>query len=362
MSTLQTSAVLVLTLSLAVPTNAATFIYIGNAESQDITVLELKTNGDLNPAATVAIPGPAAPGDTTPLALSPNQQFLFAGLRNLPFSVATFSLNPQNGMPTYLGSGPLANSMAYMTTDRSGRFLLSASYQGNEVTVSPIEPNGIVRETQQAIATEPSAHCIVADPANRFVLHTALGGDVIYQEKFDAQTGQLTPNDPPTLRVKAKAGPRHLVFSPNAKFVYLVNELDGSIYVLPYDAAAGTLSQETQIVSSLPKGFSGKPWAADIHVTPNGRFLYASERTSSTLSAFRVNAMDGTLTSIDSFPTETQPRAFAIDPSGRFLLAVGQLSNKMTSYSIDQESGKLTALKQYQTGKNPNWVVFASLP
>ncbi|WP_414476098.1 lactonase family protein [Microvirga sp. M2] len=363
MSRLRMIAILASTLGLAaVPAGAATFVYVGNAESQDISVLELKAGGDLTPVATIPIPGPAEPGDTTPLAVSPNQRFLYAGLRNEPYSVATFSIDARTGRPTYVGSGPLANSMAYIATDRSGRFLLSASSQGNEVTVSAIGPNSVVEETQQTVPTRPNAHCILADPANRFVLHTSLGGDVIYQEKFDAMSGRLTPNDPPTRSVKAQSGPRHLIFSPNGKFVYLVSELDGSIDVFPYDAAAGILNKEIQIASSLPKGFSGKPWAADIHITPDGRFLYVSERTSSTLAAFRVDPENGTLTSIGSYPTAEQPRAFGIDPSGRYLLAVGQLSNSLESYSIDQANGTLTRLKDYPMGKNPNWVSFISLP
>ncbi|KAB0265588.1 hypothetical protein FEZ63_18040 [Microvirga brassicacearum] len=107
---------------------------------------------------------------------------------------------------------------------------------------------------------------------------------------------------------------------------------------------------------------SGKPWAADIHVTPDGRFLYASERTTSTLAAFRVDPENGTLTPIDSYSTAQQPRAFGIDPSGRYLLAVGQLSNSMRSYSIDLSSGSLTMLKEYPIGRNTNWVEFVRLP
>ena len=238
---------------------------------------------------------------------------------------------------------------------------MSASYGGHKVAVNPIGANGVVGPTLQTMATKPNAHCIMTDPSNRFVLHTSLGGDVIYQDKFDAKTGKLTPNDPPTVSVKAKAGPRHLVFSPNKKFVYLVNELDGAIYVFPWNAKSGTLKKEVQVASAVPKGFSGKVWAADIHLTPDGKFLYASERTTSTLAAFRVDRRKGTLTAINSYATEKQPRAFNIDPTGRYLLSVGQVSNGMTSYSIDRKTGKLNKLKEYPMGKNPNWVEIVEL-
>ena len=340
--------------------SAATFVYVGNADSQDVTVLELKSSGDLAPVETTAVPGPAKPGGSLPLAVSPDKTRLYVGLRNEPYSAVTFAIDGKTGRLKLAGPGPLADSMAYIVTDRTGKFLLSASYGGNKVTVNPIGADGVVQPAQQIIATQPNAHCIVPDPTNHFVLHTSLGGDLVYQEKFDARTGTLTPNDPPSIGIKAKAGARHLVFSPNGKVVYLVSELDGSIYVFPWDARTGTLQKEVQVTTSLPKGFDGKPWAADIHLTPDGKFLYASERTSSTLAAFSVDPKTGMLTSIDSYPTEKQPRGFNIDPTGRYLLAVGQLSNSLTAYAIDKTTGKLSKLKEYPMGKNPNWVEIVS--
>jgi 6-phosphogluconolactonase len=340
--------------------SAATFVYVGNAESQDISILELKSNGDLAPVETTVVPGPAKPGSSLPLAVSPDKKRLYAGLRNEPYSVVSFAIDAGTGKLKPVGPGPLADSMAYISTDRSGKFLFSASYGGNKVAVNPIGPDGVVQPAQQIMPTEPNAHCILADPSNRYVLHTSLGGDLVYQEKFDARTGKLTPNDPPNVSIKAKAGARHLVFAPSRKFVYLVDELDASIYVFPWDAKTGTLKKEVQVTTALPRGFEGKPWAADIHLTPDGKFLYASERTTSTLAAFGVDPKTGMLTPIDSYPTEKQPRAFNIDPTGRYLLSVGQLSNSMTSYAIDKATGKLSKLREYPVGKNPNWVEIVS--
>jgi 6-phosphogluconolactonase len=340
--------------------NAATFVYVGNSDSQEVNVLELKASGELTPIETTAVPGPAKPGGSLPMAVSPDKKRLYVGLRNEPYSVVTYTIDAKTGKLKLVGPGPLADSMAYIVTDRSGKFLLSASYPGHKVTVSPIGADGVVQAATQIMPTQPNAHCIMPDPTNHFVLHTSLGGDLVYQEKFDAKTGKLTPNDPPSISIKAKAGARHLVFSPNRKFVYLISELDGSIYVFPWDAKTGTLQKEVQVTTSLPKGFDGKPWAADIHLTPDGKFLYASERTSSTLAAFSVDAKTGMLTPIDSFSTEKQPRAFSIDPTGHYLLSVGELSNSMTTYAIDNKSGKLTKLKEYPVGKKPNWVEIVS--
>ena len=331
--------------------SAVTFVYVGNAESQDISILELKSNGDLTPVETTAVPGPAKPGSSLPLAVSPDKKRLYAGLRNEPYSVVTFAIDAGTGKLTPVGPGRLADSMAYISTDRSGKFLFSASYGGNKIAVNPIGPDGVVQPAQQVMPTEPNAHCIMVDPSNRYVLHTSLGGDLVYQEKFDAKTGKLTPNDPPSVSVKAKAGARHLVFAPSKKFVYLVDELDASIYVFPWDAKTGTLKKEVQVATALPRGFDGKPWAADIHLTPDGKFLYASERTTSTLGAFRVDGTSGKLSYLRSTPTEKQPRGFGIDPTGRFVVVSGEKSDTISSYAIDAESGALKPIGRYPTGK-----------
>jgi 6-phosphogluconolactonase len=341
---------------------ASVFVYVGNAESQDVTVLALQADGDLTPVETKPVPGPAKPGSTTPMAVSPDQRFLYVGLRNEPYSAATFAIDAKTGKLTFVGSGPLADAMAYIATDRSGKFLLCASYGGHKIAVHPIGADGVIGPAQQVIAGQPNAHAILADAANRHVLHTSLGGDYIAQYDFDARSGMLSPNDPLAVRVRAKAGPRHFRFSPDERFVYLLCELDGSIYVFPYYAAAGRLAPESQIVSALPPGFAGKPWAADIHLTPDGKFLYASERTTNTLAAFRAYPKTGALAAIDSYPTERQPRGFRIDPCGRYLLAVGQLSDSLTSYAIDGATGRLAKLGLYPMGKNPNWVEIVSFP
>jgi len=347
---------------MASPGDAATFVYVGNAESNEIYVLQLNPqNGDLTVIETTPIPGIETPGISTPMALSPDHRILYVGTRGEPKIAAGFAIDPSSGKLKFVAAGPLADSLAYISTDRTGRFLLGASYPGHRVTVNPIGSPGRVLPPQQVLENYPNAHSIMADAANRFVLVPTLGNDRINQFAFDATTGKLTPTSSPSVEAKPKAGPRHFVYHPNGKLVYVIAELDATVYVFDYDTATGDLKQK-QIVSALPADFQGKPAAADLHITPNGKFLYGSERVSSTLAGFQVDPAKGTLTPIGSVPTEKQPRGFGIDPSGRYLLAVGQLSHGLSSYSIDQTSGKLTKLKEYPMGKNPNWVEFVELP
>jgi 6-phosphogluconolactonase len=338
-----------------------TFVYVGNAESNEVWVLALdRQGGDLTVVDKVVIPGITKPGSSTPMAVSPDRRILYVGTRGEPKIVAGFAIDPATGRLKHLASGPLPDSMAYISTDRTGRYLLGASYPGNKVTVSPIGPPGMVRAPQQILPDHPKAHAILADAGNRHVLVPTLGNDKVNQFDLDPTTGRLSPATPPSVSVKEKAGPRHFVFHPNGRLVYVIGELDGFVYVFDYDAARGQLKLK-QSVSALPPDFQGKPAAADLHVTPDGRFLYGSERTSSTLAGFRVNP-DGTLIAIGSVATEKQPRGFNIDPTGRFLLAVGQISHALSSYRIDPGTGKLTKLKEYPMGQNPNWVEILAFP
>lgn len=336
---------------------AVTYVYVANADSQDISVLQLDPiKQDLLPVQTLPVGG-----QVMPMAVSPDRRFLYAALRTPPQTVASFSIDPASGRLTAIGSSPLPDSMAYLATDRGGRHLFAASYGGHKISVSPIAADGVAGAPTQVLPTGQNAHAVLVDPSNRHVFVSNLGCDAVMQLRFDATTGELTPNAVPIFQARAKAGPRHLVFHRDGRHVYLLNELDASVDVLDFDAGSGNLSM-LQTVSTLPPGFSDKPWAADIHLTPDGRFLYTSERTSSTLAAFAVDAASGRLALVGHTPTETQPRGFNIDPSGRFLLAVGQLSHAATLYTINPNSGALEAVRNRALGRNPNWVEIISLP
>lgn len=333
-----------------------TIAYVSNADSREIFVLRLTDDGALAEIERVK-----TSGTVMPLALSPDRRFLFAALRSEPFGVASYRVDRQTGRLAHIATSPLPASMPYLATDRTGRFLLSASYQSAVAAVSAIDAEGRVGTAPvQVLNTAPNAHCIVTDAANRFAFVPCLGGDHVMQLRFDSAGGRLSPNAPSELPTKKGAGPRHIVFHPEGRLAFLVNELDASVMSLAYNPSAGTLST-LGAVSALPPSFSGKAWAADIHTTPDGRFLYVSERTSSTLAGFRIDPDDGALAPIGHWPTETQPRGFAIDPSGRYLLSTGQVSNSLTAYAIDPDRGTLKSMKRYPMGANPNWVEIVEL-
>jgi 6-phosphogluconolactonase len=344
--------------------SAATVMYVGNAGSNEIVTLTLDPKtGDLEEIDRFAVPGITKAGGSIPMAVSPNKKFLYAGFRGEPLVAATFAIDPKSGKLKHLGNGTLAHSMAYISTDRTGKWLLSASYPGHMVTVNPIGADGLVQAPKQSIQNLPNSHSILVDKSNKHVLSPSLGADLVNQFAFDAKAGDLKPNDPPSAKSADKSGPRHFRFSRNEKFVYLLHELNATLAVFDYDARKGLLTKQLQVISALPKeGPADKVWAADVHLTPDGKYLYASERGTSTIQQYKVDARTGLLTANGSVPTEKQPRAFEIDPAGKYLYAVGELSDGMTSYAIDAKTGGLTKLKQYPVGKNPNWIEIVNLP
>lgn len=355
-------ALAVFTLGITMPAaQATTFVYVSNAETNDLDVLRLdQTTGDLTPVERVSIPKVKSAGPTTPMAVSPDKRHLHVAVRSEPYWISSFTIDPASGKLKFIESEMLLESMAYISTDRAGKFLFSASYPGHKLTVNPINPEGYAWPAQQVAAGLPNAHAVLADPGNKYVLATSLGSDRIVVFPYDAARGELALKDMKSTSVKEKAGPRHFVFHPNGRLVYLLCELDGTVYAFDYDPQTGALTQK-QVIPTMAADYQGKIWAADLHITPNGKFLYASERTTSTLIGFKV-AEDGRLTLLDRAETEQQPRAFAIDPSGRYLLAVGQLSHMLSVHAIDGATGKLTRLKRYPMGKNPNWVEIVDLP
>ncbi|WP_027801450.1 lactonase family protein [Paraburkholderia dilworthii] len=345
-------AILLAGVTMSAAAHAATYAYVSNADSQDISVFSLDTsNGAMKAVETVGVGG-----TVMPMAFSPNHLRLYAGVRSKPYRVVSFAVNPLDGRLTELGKAPLAESMAYVSTDASGRYLFSASYGGNLLAVNSIGANGVAQDVQQIVKTGPMAHAIRNAPDNRYVFASVLGSDAWLRLKFDPSKGSLTEDAAPAYSLPAKSGPRHFVFSPDQRFTYLIDELDGKLHVLAFDNHRDSV-KPVQTISILPPNFSGdKPWGADVHITPDGRFVYASERTSSTLAAYRVDRASGKLTRIGTYATEKQPRGFNIDPSGNYLLAVGQLSPSLSAYRIDRKTGTLSALGQYPAGKGANWV------
>ena len=356
---------------------AGTFVYVSNAADGDIATYRMQPDGALRPGVRVK-----ARDAVGPMAVSPDRRFLYAAVRSKPFSVYAYSIDPGTGALTPLSVSPLAESFPYISLDKTGRTLFGASYHAHLISVNAVGSDGRVAAAPlQVIPVGRNAHSIRADESNRFVYVPTLGSDQLFQFAFDAKSGRLSSNTPAVAQMQSGTGPRHFATSADNKFLYALSELLATVTTFALDANTGLLTEinsapglppDTKLVPGAPRVAVGAPssaplrdrdrdiWAADIHLTPDGRFLYISERTSSTLAAFSVNAQTGKLTYLGSTPTETQPRGFAIAPNGRYLIACGEKSDTISVYAVEQASGALSLLQKYAGGKGANWVEIVS--
>jgi len=245
----------------------------------------------------------------------------------------------------------LGGQLMPMALDRSGRYLLAASYHSHLLSVSTIDDHGRVAPAHQIVPTGPNAHSVLAAPSNRHVMAACLGADEVLCLGFDAQAG-LMQTSPTVWPARAGSGPRHLRFWGDR--VFLLNELNATVQVLSFDEHRGQLAL-LQTESVLPPGFEGKPWAADLCLSADGRLLFCSERTSSTLTVFALDGPGPTLRKLAQVQTEAQPRGIACVGSDQ-LLVVGQQSDHLSSYRVDAQSGALQVLQRLPMGRNPNWI------
>jgi 6-phosphogluconolactonase len=346
---------------------AATFVYVSNAEDANIGMYTLGADGTLTPGEKYDAGGKPV----MPMSVSPNKKYLYAAVRSKPFTAVTYAIDRKTGALKEIGRA-----------DKTGNFLLGASYGANLVSVNPIGKDGKVGKTLQVIPTARNAHSIITDRTNKYAFVPHLGTDQIFQFKFDSKTGKLTANTPATVQMPQGTGPRHIIMSADNKFAYLLNELTATVTTLSLDAKTGLLTQvsvasalapDSKLVPGAPRGGIGGPggvkppprdvsndiWASDLSLTPNGKFLYALERTGNQIGTLSVDAKTGKLTYMASTPTEKQPRGFRIDPKGKHMVVTGEKSDTISVYEIGGD-GALKLLKQYPTGKGSNWVEIVS--
>jgi 6-phosphogluconolactonase len=356
---------------------AKTFVYVSNAQDGNIDTY----NMDMSTGALTPVGKTEAAKMVMPMTLSPNKKYLYAVIRSQPTRVLTYAIDPATGALTQKASAPLPDSMPYVSTDHTGRFLFTASYGGDKLAVSPIGENGLVEaEAIQVIPTGRNAHSIMPDRSNKFVYAATLGANQVLQFTFDSKTGKLTANEPPAVSPEAGHGPRHLAFSPDNKYLYVLNELSGHVTQYTIDPSKGTLTL-VDTISSVPaeaglawgapqapvgaapalasvaaKDDKPKVWAADIQITPDGKFLYSTERTTNKIALFTVAPGTGKLTYVTNFATEVQPRGIRIDPTGQYLVASGEKSDRISVYKIDKDTGKLGEPNRFPVGNGANWV------
>lgn len=299
---------------------------------------------------------------------SPDGNFLYAVNetgRDQPGHVSAFAFNKENGELSFLNqqlSG--GDDPCYLTTDQKGKWLMVANYSGGSLAAFPINTDGslapysqLIRHSGKSINKERQdkshVHASFFSPDYKYILAPDLGMDKVMLYRFNALSKKpLTPAKIPFIKTLPGNGPRHLCFHPNNKWVYLLEELSGTVRTFTYQNSRMT---PIQTIATHPESFKGKPGSADIHVSPDGRFLYASNRgEENNLAIYSIDGKSGMLTPVGFQPVlGEQPRNFMIDPSGNFLLVANQRTSNLVVFSRDKATGLLQPTLQQIEVPNP---------
>jgi 6-phosphogluconolactonase len=292
------------------------------------------------------------------LALHPSGNYLYSVNEVSNFdgqragALSAFAIDADGGL-SFLNQQSSGGALpCHLVVDQTGQYVLAANYNGGSVCMVPIRDDGslgtvsgfvqhegssVDPERQQ----EPHAHSINLSPDNRLAFAPDLGTDQIMIYALDLENGKLNAHDPAFAGVDAGGGPRHFTFHPNGRFAYVINEMGNTITTFAYEPQTGALST-LQTLPTLPDGYTGDNHTADIHVHPNGKFLYGSNRGHDSIAIYAIDSETGTLEALGQESTRGEgPRNFMIDPSGTFLLAGNGQTDTVVTFRINQESGAL---------------------
>ena len=308
--------------------------------------------GEATPLSSAKLSNPSY------LTISSDNKFVYAVSETGDGSeaVSAFSFNKEKGELQLVNSQAAAGGdPCYIVTN--GKCVVTANYSGGSISIFPVQEDGSILPAADVIAfsgsgpdekrqSKPHLHCVRFTPDGKYLLANDLGTDLIYKFDVNPNAGNnkeafLTSGTPPAFKVPSGSGPRHITFSPNGKYAYLITELSGMVIAFEYND--GMLSE----IQSIPADTVGARGSADIHVSPDGKFLYASTRLQADgLAIFSINKTDGTLTRVAHQLTGVHPRNFIITPNGKYLLVASRDKNAIEVYLRDQETGLLTDIEK----------------
>ena len=340
--------------------------YTDNSRSEGIHLVRMdRKSGKLwRVGAEDAGPNPSF------LAIHTNGRLLYAVNETDQGAVSAFAIDRGTGGLTRLNEQPSGGSApCYVSVEASGRAVLVANYMGGSVALLPIEANGALAPARMVQhsgkgpnaerQTAPHAHCIIPDPTNRFVLAADLGVDRVFVYRLDLDKKSLSHVEGGDVVMGPGAGPRHIAFHTTRPLVFVANELDSTVATLRFDSARGTLSPQGTL-STVPAGWTGTNYPADIHVATTGRTLYVSNRGHNSIAVFSLADSTGALALEQVISTEGDwPRNFCLDPTGRWLLVANQRSNSVVVFARDPDNGRLTPTPQRLAIPSPVCLRFA---
>lgn len=350
---------------------------VGESHSKGIYVSRFNaTTGELGaPQLAAEIANPSF------LTISPDNRFLYAVSED-PLSVgppldhasyvSAYAIDRTNGKLRLLNTKPTGGtSTCFISIDKTGKYVMMANFGSGSITILNVHPDGslggmtafmqhIGHSVNPTIQNEPHPHSIIASPDNHHVIVSDLGQDKIFVYNFDDKTGALSPQNPPFATVAPGGGPRHFTFGTSGRFGYQLSEMSGDLNVFSWHPETPAL-KPVQVIGTLTHGLVADNHSAEIEVSPDGRFLYESNRRvhgknvrgPDSIGVFAIDPTKGTLTQVEEKPTIIMPRSFAIDPTGSYLLSASELNNTVVIYKIDKTTGKLSPTGKQVTIDTP---------
>jgi 6-phosphogluconolactonase len=332
--------------------------YTGGA-SEGIYLLEYcPATGAMRPLGVTPAENPSF------LATDPQGRWMYAvdelpnGQADAMGIVSAYAIEPASGALELLNQQPTHGTVpCYVSVDATGVAAMVANYGSGSVASYPIGEDGTLGEAASVHQHQgagddprrqegPHAHSILPDRTNRRALAADLGIDQIRRYQLDAATAALTPAEPVAVDVAPGSGPRHLAFSHDGRYLYAINELGNTVMAYAYDGDTGALTH-LQTINALPAGWSGTSYCADLHLHPNGRWLYGSNRGHDSIVGYAVDAASGQLSLIGHWACGgAWPRNFCIDPAGKHLLVANQNSDNVVVFAIDGDTGAVTPTGQ----------------
>lgn len=354
-----------------------THVYVGCAKAGTVETFAFDPQtGTLSPAG-----GPVAVDGVRSLASDRERGLLYVGASSKPPVLTALRINGSTGQLSEAASVQLADNTAYISLDADGQAVRSASYHHDAVNSVALDAQGLpIGEAIEAPSPGEKAHSVRAAPDGRFVYAASLGSDRVVWYSADPRqdtgesggapdSGKLTLAG--SIDAPSGSGPRHLLFNSDGSRVYVIHEMSGEVAVHERAADTGALI-EIQRIDSVPAslglvpGFARHPggpvpgpdaiWCADIRIGGNGRFLFTTERSTSTVSTFSIDPETGRVNYLRTTDTEEQPRGAGVDSTGEHLFVCGELSGHMTAYGISSQDGTLTATDRVETGEGPLWI------
>jgi len=309
------------------------------------------------------------------LAVSPDEKFVYAVNENADKGnggkVSSFAFDKKEGKLSLINVEPSGgDDPCYISVDKTNKWIAIANYTSGTLSILPINKNGgldppttVIQQTGYSVNTErqtsPHMHCAIFSKDNKYLFAADLGTDEVMAYSFNEKTGAIAETASPFVRTKAGAGPRHLTFHPNNKYAYLIEELTGTISAYGYKDGGFILFQNA---SALPRDYMGSIGSADIHVSADGKFLYASNRgESNTIAIFEIDQKNGSIALVGHQSTLGKtPRNFNFDPTGNFLLVANQNSDDIVVFKVDKKTGLLSDSGKRIKAGNPVCVKWIS--